>query len=172
MQLILQYRIILDEVENAGFIAQCAELPRVCASGPTVNQTVDAIRRELAGQPPQSLPLPLRDSEGPLGAWLSDLELIDKLRPSAHATIERPSERTLRRMAIWTAQRYRLVLEEFEGFTAVCKEIPGPIGRGHTPSQAVSQLREQVADVVFRFLWANQLPPEALQDMERSRNAA
>jgi predicted RNase H-like HicB family nuclease len=114
-------------------------------------------------------PTPLRDSEGPMGAWMTDLELISELVMATPANrVERPNPSALHAIAKWTIDRYRIILEgdEDQGFVATSPEMPELLGVAPTASRAASELRWRLEDRVFAILSANRLPPEPLQDVE------
>jgi predicted RNase H-like HicB family nuclease len=117
-------------------------------------------------------PAPLRESEGRLGSWAADLEIVD-VGAAAGDDVEKPSPETLRAIAHSTVGRYRIILESHEdgGFIAGCAEVAGVVAYGATAAEAIDRLREALTDFAYRGLDANTMPPEPLQDVE-TREAA
>lgn len=170
-----QYRVALHQRDDRSFVAISVELPDVAVTTDCPDRALRAVRERVAGTLVELLqtgnaPAPLRDSEGRLGAWAADLEILQPV-PSAPADLEKPEAETLRAIARSTAERYRLVIEsqEEEGFIAACAEVPGLVADGRTVSRAVEALRALLVDHVEALLNANVLPPEALQDVEARR---
>jgi predicted RNase H-like HicB family nuclease len=180
VQLASRYRIVLDRAEDQTFIATCQELPGPSARSLSVDAVVSMLRRSLVARvraltATGDAPTPLRDSEGPIGAWMTDLELISELVMATPAGVERPNPSALHAIAKWTIDRYRIILEgdEDQGFVAASPEMPELLGVAPTASRAASELRWRLEDRAFAILSANRLPPEPLQDVEarQSRHA-
>jgi predicted RNase H-like HicB family nuclease len=183
--LVARYRIMVDREADHLFVATCVELPEVCATAANVDAAVGTVRDTLRARVTVlrrdgAASTPIREFEGRLGAWMNDLELIEpapapfapptKTRGKA-ADLEKPVPSALRAIAQWTADRYRVVLEQEaddgEGsFAAASPEMPALLGRGATAGDAVADLRRQLADEAYRMLDKGAFPPEPLQDVE------
>ena len=173
-----RYRVILDRADDHLFVATCAELPELCGRGFNVEAAMDGLRGALVANLPRlaaagEAPTPIRDFEGPLGAWAADLQIIDVPAPAvgAAAGLQKPVPSALRAIAQWTVERYRMVLEagddaDATGWVANCFEMPAWFGRGATPGAAVADLRDQLAEEVFALLDGGAMPPEPLRDVE------
>jgi predicted RNase H-like HicB family nuclease len=178
VQLASRYRIVLDRAEDQTFVATCQELPGPSARSLSVDAVVSMLRRALVARVRALLatgdsPTPLRDSEGPIGAWMTDLELISELVMATPADrVERPNPSALHAIAKWTIDRYRIILEgdEEQGFVAASPEMPEIFGVAPTASRAASELRWRLEDRAFAILSANRLPPEPLQDVEAQQS--
>ena len=167
-----QYRVALHQREDRTFVATGVELPAIAVNTPCPDQAVRTVRDRIAASLADLLaegnaPAPLRDSEGRLGSWAADLEMVE----SGAATdddVEKPAPETLRAIARSTAERYRIILESHEdgGFLAGCAEVAGVVAHGATVTEAIDRLRESLTDFAYRTLDANEMPPEALQDVE------
>jgi predicted RNase H-like HicB family nuclease len=179
-QLAGRYRISLDRAADQTFVGRCVELPGATARGLHVDAVVKAVRAaaaaELMALPSKGLraPMPLRDIEGRLGAWMTDLELISEMTMAAPAGVDKPLPSALHAIAQWTIDRYRIVLEgdEHEGYVATSPELPEAVGQGQTAMRAAVDLRWQLEERAFAILSANRMPPEALQDIEARRGHA
>ena len=170
-----QYRAALHQRDDRSFVAVSVELPDVAVTTDCPDRAIRALRDRVAGALVDLLqtgdaPAPRRESEGRLGAWAADLEILHPT-PAAPADLEKPAAQTLRAIARSTAERYRLVIESQEdaGFIAACAEVPGLVAHGETVSAAVEAVRDVLVDHVGQLLNANVLPPEALQDVEARR---
>jgi predicted RNase H-like HicB family nuclease len=173
VQLASRYRVVLDRAEDQTFIATCQELPGPSARSLSVDAVVSMLRRSLVARvralaATGDAPTPLRDSEGPIGAWMTDLELISELVMATPTGVERPNPSAMHAIAKWTIDRYRIILEgdEDQGFVAASAEMPELLGAAPTASRAASELRWRLEDRAFAILSANRLPPEPLQDVE------
>jgi hypothetical protein len=172
-----RYRIALERAEDQTLVARCVELPGPLARGLNVDAVVGLLRGVLAGEVAAllitgSAPTPRRDSEGTLGAWLGELELIESKDDvsAAEVSVEQPVPSALRAIAQWTVERYRILLEGSEdGFVAMSLELPELVGHGETAGRAVTDVRRRLADRVFELLRGNRVPPEPLQDVEARR---
>jgi predicted RNase H-like HicB family nuclease len=176
-RLVARYRIILQR-DGEGFAASIAELPtvRTCAAG--VDEAVNVARATAAVvvapmYTQGRAPAPLCDSQGPLGAWAQDLELIDADTESAGSEdLEKPARKTLRSIAEATADEYRIILEEPKpgaSWTGVCAELPEVVVQGRTPEAVVKKLRRGMVGGICKLLDANRMPPEAMRDVEARR---
>jgi predicted RNase H-like HicB family nuclease len=172
-----RYRISLDRAADQTFVARCVELPGATARGLSVDDLVKSVRAvvgaELMALPSKGrrAPMPLRDIEGRLGAWMTDLELISEMTMAAPCGVVKPLPSALHAIAQWTIDRYRIVLEgdEIEGYVATSPELPEAVGQGQTAMRAAVDLRWQLEERAFAILNANRVPPEPLQDVEARR---
>jgi predicted RNase H-like HicB family nuclease len=167
-----QYRVALHQRDDRSFVATSLELPALAVSTPCPDQAVRTLRDRIAASLADLLasgdaPAPLRDSEGRLGSWAVDLEILDARR-ATDAEVEKPSPDILRAIARSTAERYRIILESHEdgGFIAGCAEVAGVVAHGATVTRAIDRLRDLLTDFAYRTLDANDMPPEPLQDVE------
>jgi predicted RNase H-like HicB family nuclease len=168
-----QYRIVLDRAEDGTFVARCPEMPGCCARALNVDAVVNLLRESMEAEVQALLaegnaPAPLRESEGRLGAWMRDLELVGERPTIATTNIEKPLPSALHAIAQWTIDRYRIVLEEdeTEGFVATSTEMPDVLGYGLTATSAAADLRARLEDRAFKMLSGNRIPPEPVRDVE------
>ncbi len=182
VQLASRYRIVLDRAEDQTFIATCQELPGPTARSLSVDAVVSMLRRALVARVRALLatgdaPAARRDSEGPIGAWMTDLELISELVMATPAErVERPNPSALHAIAKWTIDRYRIILEghDDQGFVAVSPEMPELLGVAPTASRAASELRWRLEDRAFAILSANRRngrPPPPAPSRSRHERA-
>lgn len=175
-----QYRITLDRAADQTFVARCVEVPGPVTRGLSVEAVVAGLRGLVASEivamsnSGQRVPAPLRETEGRMGAWMTDLELISELAMAAPSRVERPTPSALHAIAQWTIDRYRIVLEgnEADGYVATSPELPEAVGQGPTAMQAAVELRWRLEERAFSILNANRMPPEPLQDVEARQQAA
>jgi hypothetical protein len=156
---------------------RCVELPSVACNGCTVDDAVYCARyrlsrhlRELlaSGQAP---PVPLAESDGPLGGWASELDFGTPVEQGAGTDdpIAPPAE-ALRRIAEGEAARYRVWFEQAEDgapFVAAVAELPDVTGRAADAGAAVEAARAQLVERLVAMLAANRMPPEPVRDRER-----
>lgn len=166
-----EYRIAIDQNHDGACVARCLELPTLRFVSHDLDLAVTSLRQLLAAElaplvEKGEAPTPLRTSQGPLGAWVEDLDLVDCIEPPS-TDLEAPSIETLRSIAQATASRYRVILESQDEYIATAAEVPGPRGIGPTPRQAIASLRDRLTDYALALLQANQLPPEPLADIEQ-----
>ena len=172
-----QYRITLDRAADQTFVARCVEVPGPVTRGLHVDAVVAGLRGLVASEivalssSRRRVPAPLRETEGRMGAWMTDLELISELTMAAPSRVEKPTPSALHAIAQWTIDRYRMVLEgdEAEGYVATSPELPEAVGQGRTAMQAAVDLRWRLEERAFSILNANRMPPEPLQDVEARR---
>jgi len=174
-QLACRYRIVLDRAEDQTFVATCAELPGVApARALNVDAAIESLRKSVAAElvglmAAGDAPTPLREAEGRMGAWMTDLELVSMVLPTGPIlAVEKPLPSAMHAIAQWTIDRYRIVLEEdgADGFAATSPEMPEVLGHGNTGARAAADLRWRLEDRAFTMLNSNRVPPEALQDVE------
>jgi predicted RNase H-like HicB family nuclease len=170
-QLVARYRIIL-QCEEQEFVATIAEVPSVRARAARASDAIQIARAAATATIAPLLdegtaPTPLRDSEGPLGAWMQELETPVE-SAAAPAGMEKPSPEALRSIADWMAGRYRMLLEENDvyGFAATCREFPESIAHGTDACSTVQSLQRQLSEMVYDLLDSNRVPPEPLRDVE------
>ena len=172
-----QYRITLDRAVDQTFVARCVELPGPVTRGLNVDAVVADMRGLLASEivalsnSGQRVPTPLRQTEGRMGAWMTDLELISELTMAVPSRVQKPLPSVLHAIAQWTIDRYRIVLEgdEAGGYVATSPELPEVVGQGKTAMQAAVDLRWRLEERAFSILNANRMPPEPLQDVDARR---
>jgi len=174
-QLACRYRIVLDRAEDQTFVATCAELPGVApARALNVDAAIESLRKSVAAElvglmARGDAPTPLREAEGRMGAWMTDLELVSMVLPTGPIlAVEKPLPSAMHAIAQWTIDRYRIVLEEdeVEGFVATSPEMPELAGYGLTASAAAADLRARLEERAFQILNDNCVPPEPLQEIE------
>jgi predicted RNase H-like HicB family nuclease len=170
-----QYRITLDRAADQTFVARCVEVPGPVTRGLNIEAVVAGLRGLVASEivalsnSGRRVPAPLRETEGRMGAWMTDLELISELTMAAPSRVERSTPPSaLHAIAQWTIDRYRIVLEgsEPDGYVATSPELPEVVGQGRTSMQAAVDLRWRLEERAFSILNANRMPPEPLQDVE------
>jgi predicted RNase H-like HicB family nuclease len=172
-----QYRIMLDRAADQTFVARCVEVPGPMTRGLHVDAVVAGLRGLVASEivalsnSGRRVPRPLRETEGRMGAWMTDLELISEMTMAAPSRVERPTPSALHAIAQWTIDRYRIVLEgdEADGYVATSPELAEVVGQGRTAMQAAVDLRWRLEERAFSILNANRMPPEPLQDVEVRR---
>jgi predicted RNase H-like HicB family nuclease len=172
-----QYRITLDRAADQTFVARCVEVPGPVTRGLHIEAVVAGLRGLVASEivalsnSGRRVPKPLRETEGRMGAWMTDLELISELTMVARSRVEKPTPSALHAIAQWTIDRYRIVLEgdEADGYVAASPELPEAVGQGRTAMQAAVDLRWRLEERAFSILNANRMPPEPLQDVEARR---
>lgn len=172
-----QYRITLDRAADQTLVARCVEVPGPITRGLNVDAVVAGLRGLVASElvalsgSGRRVPQPLRETEGRMGAWMTDLELIAELAMAPPSRVERPTPSALHAIAQWTIDRYRIVLEgnEADGYVATSPELPEAVGQGRTAMQAAADLRWRLEERAFSILNANRMPPEPLQDVEARR---
>jgi predicted RNase H-like HicB family nuclease len=169
-----RYRLAVDFDRDAGPIVRCVELPAVACNGCTVDEAVYCARyrisrhlRELlaSGQAP---PVPLMESDGPLGGWAGELEFGGV--GTAEADLIAPPADALRRIAEGEAGRYRIYFEQGEdggAFVAAVAELPDVTASAADAGAAVEGARSALVERLLGMLGANELPPEPMRDRER-----
>lgn len=167
-----RYRVTVTRPDDRTFVAASVELPAVTAVGQCPEEAVRALRERVTAAlvdlvEAGDAPTPVREFEGQLGFWNADLELVDELPPPP-AGLEMPDEATLRSIARFVADRYRVILEPQgeDGYIAACAEVPGAVVRGTTVAEVMEALRGDLVGRTYRVLEANGLPAEPLQDVE------
>lgn len=164
-----EYRIAIDQSEDGACTARCLELPSLRFVSHDLELAVSSLRQLVAAELTALVergdaPAPLRASQGALGAWVEELELVESFEPVTE--LETPGIESLWNIARATARRYRVIVECDEEIIATCAEVAGPRGVGTNVRQATEQLREQLTEYVLALLQANRLPPEARVDVE------
>jgi predicted RNase H-like HicB family nuclease len=187
----LSYSVILDWSEELGFTGQCAELPRLNTRAADASACVDSLFEQAAATVATILahglnpPSPVRSGrqqrkrrpKTPGVAIPPDIrEKPTAIAPKdlanpADDDLVRPSGRQVRRMAVWTASQYRVVMHFHDGsYYATSPEVPFASGFGKSPNGCVDDLRRQLVDYVASVIAANKMPPEPMQDRERRPN--
>ncbi len=165
---IARYRIELVRSEDRTFLASCLEMPECRARGMTIESAIAGVRAALAARtamgPGGAAPIPpLSESEGRLGEWAKELELVES-EPAAAAAVkdEKALPSVLRAIAQWTVDRYGILLEGDGGgsFVSSSVEMPSVVGHGATPMAAIGDLRWQLNEVAFEMLNAGRALPE------------
>jgi predicted RNase H-like HicB family nuclease len=171
------YRLVIER-EDQTFAIAVAELPDVRTRAARVDAAVEAVRAStvVALRPlidDGIAPTPVREMEGAIGAWVSEIELLPGGEPAA-ADVEKPSPAALRAISQWTAERYRIVLEQAAdgAFVAAGVELPEIIAQGATPGAAVDEATRRLAEAAYALLDAGRVPPEPLRDVEARRVVA
>src|SRR5881394_2381117 len=103
-----QYRVALHQREDRSFVATSVELPALAVNTACPDQAVRVLRERMATSLADLVaagdaPAPLRESEGRLGSWTADLEILEGRPDTDAAEVEKPSPEILRGIARCTA---------------------------------------------------------------------